>query len=263
MLPIALSVPQSPSPPVPLLAQATTAEILSGQELIYRGRFDAAQLYFASLALQYPRDPVGPILEASALVWWGEARGEGTTFQLDSIDLLLDSAIARAQLAADSATSDSARSTALFWLGSAFGYRARQADLRGSTWRAARDAKAMRQSLERALALDSSCIDCLAGIGAYDYALARANALARFVARIIGLGRGNAERGLESMRRASEQGLLWRTESRWVYANQLLLEGSRDAASREEGLRIIGDLAAQFPENPVFRRALGPAGTAP
>ncbi len=236
--------------------------MLSGQELIYRGRFGAAQLYFARLSQSYPLQPVGPVLAASAMIWWGEARGD-ETWSADSIDGLLAEAIGRARTAADSAVTDSARTVALFWLGTAYGYRARQAELRGSLWRAARDARAMRLALEEALALDSSCSDCLLGLGIVDYALARSSALARLVARLVGVGGGDAERGLARLRRAAETGLYARWEARWVYANALVREGEREPALREEGRRLLGDLAVQFPDNPVFRQALSPAPAEP
>ena len=249
--------------PVSLHAQASTAEILSGQELIYRGLFGAAQIYFADLGQAYPRDAAGPTLQASALIWWAEALGDDA-FQVDSVDALLSDAIARAVLAADSASDDAARAAALFWLGSAYGYRARQAELRGSMWRAGRDARSMRDALNSAWALDSSRVDCLLGLGVYDYALARASAFGRLVARIIGLGSGDAQRALGWLRRASEEGLLTKTEARWVYANALLREGLRgDMAAREDALRRIGELTVQFPDNPVFRKALTPGGSAP
>ena len=241
-------------------AQASIAQIQSGQELIYRGRFGAAQVFFSDLAARYPRDPAGPALEASALIWWAEAR-EDESFQVDAVDSLLLVSIGRAQPMADSGADDGTRFNGLFWLGTAYGYRARQAEMRGNVWRASRDPRTMQNALERAIAIDSSCVDCLLGLGIYDYALARASAMARLAARIIGLGGGDARRALERLRRASEDGLLTRTEARWVYASALLREGERDAATREEALRRIADLAGQFPENPVFRRALAGAAT--
>ncbi len=230
---------------------------MAGQELIYRGRFGAAQLYFSRLSAEHPRETAGPTLEASALIWWGEARDE-ETYQAVTVDSLLTEAVRRGQAAVDSAADDAARAEALLWLGTAHGYRARQAELLGNLWRAAREARTMRDLLARALELDSACVDCVLGLGAYEYSLARAGAVARLVARIVGLGGGSdAQRGLERMRLASESGRYFRSEARWVYANSLLREGSRDQALREEGLRIIGALAQQFPENPVFRRAAG------
>jgi hypothetical protein len=245
--------------PARLFSQATLSQLLSGQELIYSGHFGAAQVYFSDLARQFPAEPAAPALEASALIWWAEARGE-ESWQADAVDSLLDLSIARAGAALDTVAGDSARSAGLFWLGTAYGYRARQAEMRGSVWRAARDARAMQSALERATALDSLCVDCALGLGIYDYALARAGALARLAARIIGLGGGDAQRGLARMRLAADSGALTRTEARWVYANALLREGERDPAQREEGRRRIAALAEQFPDNPLFRRAASPEG---
>ncbi|HVO34964.1 MAG TPA: hypothetical protein VMT21_05315, partial [Gemmatimonadales bacterium] len=135
---------------------ASAAETASGQDLIYGGQFEAANLVFAPLAARGPRDPVGPALAASALIWEGAAIPDDA-FLADSVDTLLAEAAARAEQGVADATTDSARVVQLFWLGTALGYRARQADLHGHPWRASREAKAMRNALERALALDSTC----------------------------------------------------------------------------------------------------------
>jgi hypothetical protein len=171
------------------------------------------------------------------------------------VDALLDDAVRRAQAGVERLTDSLPRADALFWLGTALGYRGRQAELRGNFWRAARDAHAMRGALEEAIALDPSCTDCLLGLGVYDYALARAGSLARLVMRLVGLGGGDAARGLQRMRQVAEEGGLARTEARWVYANALLREGKDEPALREEALRLLGDLTEQFPDNPIFRRA--------
>jgi hypothetical protein len=205
---------------------------------------------------------VGPALAASTFIWEAEAL-QDDGYEADSVDALLTEAAARAERALKDATTDSARVAPLFWLGTALGYRARQAEMHGRYWRASRDAKQMRGALERALALDSTCVDCQLGLAIYDYALARAGALARLVARIIGLGGGDAAQALEQMRRVSEAGSVARLEARWVYANALLRESGTDGARREEALRMVGGLAARFPENPVFRRFLDRTGAAP
>ncbi len=234
---------------------ASAAETASGQDLIYGGRFEAANLYFSQLAARFPRDPVGPALAASALIWEGAAIPDDG-FLADSIDALLADAAARAQRGASEAATDSARAVQLFWLGTALGYRARQADMHGHPWRASQEAKAMRDALERAVALDSTCVDCLLGLAIYDYALARAGALARLVARIIGLGGGDARLALARMRRVEEGGTLARWEAQWLYANALVREAGSDDLLKLEARRLVGDLAVRFPENPVFRRFL-------
>src|SRR4029077_15286064 len=127
------------------------------------------------------------------------------------IDSLLDLAIARARATAPGPAHD-------FWLAAARGYRARQRDLHGHSWSAAKDGKAMRDAYARVLAVDSSCTDCYLGLGVYQYGLARASALARLVAKIVGLGSGNAERGIRDMRRAALGGHLARVEGAWERA---------------------------------------------
>ena len=259
------------------LAPVPAAETESGQELIYGGRFEAAALFFSRLAERHPHDPTGPALGASALIWWAEAQ-QDDGFRADSIEALLDGAAARAERAVAAAASDTARVTALFWLGTATGYRARQAELHGHYWRAAQSARQMKAALGRALALDSSCVDCQLGLAIYDYALARAGVLARLVARIIGLGGGDANRALARLRRVSRDGALTRIEGQWVYANALVRESARARSSggagdsvggggggamREEGRRIVADLAARFPDNPVFRRFMDQAARTP
>ncbi len=238
------------------------AEAASGQELIYRGHFSAAHLYFSRLAESRPRDPIGPTLAASALIWWGNARGEDA-FLTDSIDALLAEGAARATAQLQQAGDDSTKAAAYFWLGTAIGYRARQAELLGKWWRAAREAGRMRSALERSFALDSTRTDCLLGLAVYEYGLARAGALARLVARIIGLGGGDVDHAMALFRRVLAEGDLARTEGRWVYANVLLREGERDPSLREEGMRLIGQLADEFPDNPIFRRPLGGSASAP
>jgi hypothetical protein len=256
----AAPAPAQDSVPVPdSSARASAAETAAGQELIFGGRFEAAGLFFSRLAALHPEDPAGPALAASALIWWGTAQ-QDDEFAEDSIDGLLAEAAARAERATAAAATDTARVAALFWLGTATGYRARQAELHGHYWRAARDARRMRAALGRALALDSTCVDCELGLGVYEYALARAGVLARLVARIIGLGGGDAATALARLRRVSQSGTLARLEAQWVYANALVRESGSDAALREEGRRIVGELAARHPDNPVFRRFLDSAG---
>jgi hypothetical protein len=242
--------------------RSTVHDAVAGQALIYGGRFADAAQFFTTLSARCPKDAVGPALAASALIWEGAALEEDD-FQADSVEALLREASARAEAAIAGAASDSARAAQLFWLGTALGYRARQAELHGRFWSAASAARKMRRALEQAVALDSSCVDCLLGLAVHDYALARAGVLARLVARLLGLGGGNAARALAQMRRVGADGTLTRYEAQWVYANALLRESKKDEALREEARRIVRGLAAQFPGNPVFPRFLETTGTGP
>ena len=222
-----------------------------GLDTLYGGDFDRAAAYFGALAARAPADPAPVVFQAGAYIWWASAL-DSADFALPRIDSLLAVALARAG-AAPGTPGD-------FWLATALGYRARQREEHGHGYGAAKDAKAMRDVYRRLLATDSSCADCYLGLGVYDYGLARAGAFARFVARIIGLGSGNAERGIRYMRRAADDGDLARVESTWVLAAALTREAARDPAGRavlaREARGYVEGLAARYPRNPVFQRFL-------
>ena len=227
-------------------------ELRAGLDTLYGGGFPAAAGYFADLARQDSADPAPVIFEASAYIWWAAAL-ENDGYEAARIDSLLDRAIARAAAVPRGAARD-------FWLATALGYRARQRDLHGHSWSAAKDAKAMRDAYARVLAADSSCADCYLGLGVYQYGLARAGALARLVAKLVGLGSGNAEQGIRYMRRAAVDGDLARVEAGWVLAAALVREAARaapaGAALQRAARDAVTQLAERYPGNPVFQRFL-------
>ena len=237
----ALSLLQSPH-------RVDRPELRAGLDTLYGGGFPAAAGYFAELARQDSADPAPLIFEASAYIWWAAAL-ENDEYEAARID----SAITRAAAAPRGAARD-------FWLATALGYRARQRELHGHSWGAAKDAKAMRDAYARVLAADSSCADCYLGLGVYQYGLGRAGALARFVAKLVGLGSGNAEQGIRYMRRAAVDGDLARVEAGWVLAAALVREAARapstSATLRRAARDEVTQLAERYPGNPVFQRFL-------
>jgi len=225
-------------------------DIRAGLDTLYAGEFAAAAARFAALAARDTADPAPVIFEAGALIWWAAAK-DSDDFEALRIDSLLALAIARAR--AGGAAQD-------FWLGTARGYRARERELHGHSWGAAKDGKAMRDAYRRVLAGDSTCVDCYLGLGVYSYGLARASTLARIVARLVGLGSGSAEEGVRFMRRVARDGDLARVEGTWVLAAALVREAERDRAGRavlrHEARAYVQRLAERFPGNPVFQRFL-------
>jgi hypothetical protein len=237
-------------PSAPL--RADRPALRAGLDTLYAGSFAVATEYFAGLAARDTTDPAPLIFDAGAYIWWAAAN-DSDAFEADRIDSLLDAAIDKAKAEPPGVDRD-------FWLGTAIGYRARERELHGHAWSAAKDAKSMRDSYSRVLAADSSCIDCWLGLGLYSYGLARASAIARFVAKIIGLGSGDAADGITMLRRTAEGGDLARTEASWVLASALAREATRDrkhrAALRGEAIALVDGLARRYPANPVFQRFL-------
>jgi hypothetical protein len=227
-------------------------DLRAGLDTLYAGAFPVAARYFADLSVRDTADPAPVIFQAGALIWWAAAQ-DSDDFAAGAIDSLLDRAIALARAARPGVDHD-------FWLGTAIGYRARERELHGHAWSAAKDAKAMRDAYRRVLAADSSCIDCWLGLGLYSYGLARASAIARLVAKLIGLGSGDAAQGIAMLRRAATGGDLARIEATWVLASALRREAARDASHRTElrgeAVALVDALARRFPANPVLQRFL-------
>lgn len=229
---------------------AAHPELRAGLDTLYAGQFAQAASYFASLAARDTTDPAPLIFQAGAYIWWASAV-DSADFERKRIDSLLAGAITRARAAGPAAE---------FWLATALGYRARERELHGQAFGAAKDAKAMRDAYTRVLAADSSCVDCFLGLGVYNYGLARASFLARLFAKVIGLGSGNVETGFRYMRRVAHDGDLARVEGTWVLAAALMREAARDEGGRavlqREARQYVERLAARYPENPVFQRFL-------
>ena len=227
-----------------------TPELRLGLDSLYAGHFDAAAHYFAALAAADTAAPAPLVFQASAYIWWDSAL-DSSRFERARIDSLLELAIDRAEALGPKDD---------FWLATAHGYRARERQLHGHNFGAARDAKAMRDAYKRVLVTDTTCVDCYLGLGVYHYGLGRAGGFARFVARLIGLGSGNPEEGIRYLRRVAHDGDLAQVEATWVLAAALVREAERDpegsAVLYREARSYVEGLAARFPDNPVFRRFL-------
>jgi len=247
LLAVAALLLQAPASAPPLRARP---DIRAGLDTLYAGQFAAAAAHFAALTARDTTDPAPVIFEAGAYIWWAAAK-DSDDFETPRIDSLLALAIARAR--AGGPAQD-------FWLGTALGYRARERELHGHAWGAAKDGKAMRDAYRRVLATDSTCVDCYLGLGVYSYGLARASTLARIIARLVGLGSGSAEEGVRFMRRVAHDGDLARVEGTWVLAAALVREAERDrngrVVLRREARAYVQRLAERFPGNPVFQRFL-------
>ena len=240
-----------------LVQSPDRAELRAGLDTLYGGDFPVAAAHFERLAARDTTDPAALIFQAGAYIWWASAK-DSANFERARIDSLLARAIVRARALGDGGD---------FWRATALGYRARERDLHGQSWGAAKDGKAMRDIYRRLLAADSSCIDCYLGLGVYHYGLARASALARLFAKIIGLGSGNAETGIRYMRRVAHEGDLAQVEATWVLAAALVREGARDSGGRhvleQEARAYVQRLADRYPGNPVFQRFLREVAPSP
>jgi hypothetical protein len=188
------------------------------------------------------------LLEVVAL-WW--------QIQLDPQDRSRDAAFsakADAAIVAAEAWTVRApeRAEAWFYLGGAYGARAQWRVLRGARLAAARDGKRIKESLERALALDPDLHDAYFGLGLYHYYAAVAPAAARVLRWVLALPGGDRQQGLQQMLQARDRGELLRSEADYqLHTVYLWYEKQTDRA-----LALLADLDARHPGNPHFLQTI-------
>jgi hypothetical protein len=142
------------------------------------------------------------------------------------------------------------RAEAWFYLGAAYGVRAQFRVYRGDRIAAARDGKRIKESLERALALDPQMHDAEFGIGMYRYYAGIAPAAFKFLRFLLLLPGGDRAGGLAQLERASREGQLVRGEAQ--YQIQVLYLWYEHKST--EALAILRALQARYPHNPLFRQ---------
>ena len=185
-------------------------------------------------------------LEALNL-WW--------QIQLDPDSRALDAAFsARVEAAISEAEqltkAEPDRAEAWFYLGAAYGARAQWRVLRVERLAAARDGKRIKESLERALALDPAMHDAEFGLGMYRYYADVAPAALKFLRWLLFLPGGDRVDGLRQVERAATEGVLVRGEAQYqIHVLDLWYENkSREALVRVRGLQV------RYPHNPLFRQ---------
>ena len=185
-------------------------------------------------------------LEALSL-WW--------QIQLDLDDHRLDAAFLTAANRAIAeaeqwAAAEPERAEAWFYVGAAYGARAQFRVYRVERVAAARDGKRIKESLEKALALDPSMHDAEFGIGMYRYYAGVAPAVFRLLRFLLLLPGGDRAGGLEQLERASRLGVLVGGEAQFqIQVLYLWYEHQSN-----EALALIRGLQQRYPHNLLFRQ---------
>ena len=178
-------------------------------------------------------------------VWW--------QIQLDPTSLARDtqfqSRIDAAVASAEAWTKrDPERAEAWFYLGGAYGARAQWRVLRRERLSAARDGKRIKESLERALALDPRLQEAYFGIGLYHYYADVAPTAAKMLRWLLLLPGGDKAQGMQEMMRAREHAELFGDEADYqLHVIYLWYEKQPQRA-----LALLMNLRDRHPRNPLF-----------
>ena len=182
----------------------------------------------------------------SLSLWW-QIQLDLENHSLDATFMkTVDAAIAEATRLTEQ---EPERAEAWFYLGAAYGARSQYRVYRNQHMAAARDGKRIKESLERALALDPAMHDAEFGIGMYRYYAGVAPAVFRFLRFLLLLPGGDRDGGLQQLERAAQSGLLVRGEAQYqMHILYLWYEHKSNDA-----LALIRLLQQRYPHNPLFR----------
>jgi tetratricopeptide (TPR) repeat protein len=120
--------------------------------------------------------------------------------------------------------------------------------LRGQQLTAAREARRIKDALERAVALDPTLHDAYFGIGLYHYYAAVAPPALRFLRALLLMPGGDRARGLREMLQARNHGVLLSGEADFQM-HYVYLWYERDTA---RAIELLRGLDAHYPSNPLF-----------
>ena len=214
-------------------------------DLILNADFDGLAKALPSTC---PPAPPVACLGLEALSLWWQIQLDPESQSLDAPFLAkVNAAIAAAERMTQA---NPGRAEAWFYLGAAYGVRAQFRVHRVDRLAAARDGKRIKESLERALAIDPSMHDAEFGIGMYRYYADVAPALFRFLRMLLLLPGGDREDGLRQLERAATRGVLVGGEAQYqIHILYLWYERKWPQA-----LDIIRDLQKRYPRNPLLRQ---------
>jgi tetratricopeptide (TPR) repeat protein len=144
------------------------------------------------------------------------------------------------------------RAEAWFYVGGAYGARAQWRVLRGERLGAARDGKQIKESLEKALALDPSLQEAYFGIGLYHYYADVAPAAAKVLRWLLWLPGGNKVQGMQEMLRARDNSEVLRDEGDY----QLHIIYLWYEKQPQRALDLLEGLRRRHPRNPLFEQLI-------
>jgi tetratricopeptide (TPR) repeat protein len=184
------------------------------------------------------------VLGATSL-WWQILLDPESRELDDEFSTAVDRAIASTEAWTDRAPDDA---EAWFYNGGAYAARVQWRVLRGEKLAAARDGKAIKVALERAIELDRSLEDAYFGVGMYKYYADVAPAAAKFLRFLMLLPGGDRKEGLDQMLRARSRGRLLQGEADYqLHVIYLWYERQTPRA-----LQLLESLHDRYPANPLF-----------
>jgi tetratricopeptide (TPR) repeat protein len=231
----------------PPLDAECLADARAGLEHLYHARPAEAVSAFERIRERHPESPAADFL-LGAIEWHRVTTGAQGMMSGGEAERAffarMDSAIGLGERALERDEDDL---QARFFLGGAFGYKARYLALQEDWWGAYRTGKKGVHHLEGVVERDPDFGDAYLGLGIYHYYADVVPKFVKIFGALVGLD-GDRERGLEEIRRARRDGVLVEEECRFFLAEiESTFEHDQWAA-----LAWARSLRDEYPENELF-----------
>jgi hypothetical protein len=255
-------------------------ELEAGFHLLFAGKPEEARSHFAAWQRSHPEDPIGSAAEASAYLF-EECSRQGvltSDFFLNddrffgTVPLHADPKLRAAFFAADTRAQDLAQQqlktnpedpNALFAMATSLGMQADYASLidkqQIDSLKKIREADVYAKKL---LAIEPDAADAYLGLGIANYVIGSLPAIKKLVLDFVGV-HGDKKLGIQQLQMAADRGHYLQPFAKILLALAALREKKPDLARAQ-----LNQLAAEFPENPLYASELAklkspPAGTIP
>jgi hypothetical protein len=254
---VALSLPLKAEP------ADTLAE---GYQDMYNLRFDSAHKIFQAYERNNPADPMGPVSDAAAYLFYeferlnilrSEFFADNSSFFASSRKLKADPQVKRdfeAALARSKALSDAmlqkqpdAREALLATVVRIALHADYLALIEKENWQALNEIKQARMLADELVKKYPDCYDAYLAMGVENYLLSQKMAAVRLFLRMTG-AETDKQQGIQKLRIVAEKGQYLKP-----YAKILLAIAALRDENRKEAVALLKQLAGQFPGNGLFR----------
>jgi hypothetical protein len=250
------------------VATAHATELDDGYRYLYNRNYDAGRASFRTWMAAHPEDPFGPASEAAALLFTEFDRRSIVEIQLfnepnPTVDRQLpppnpnlrsdfDQRTQQAEKLADVILAKSPNDAhALFVKMFIYGLRADYAEmLDKSDFKALQFSKKGAAYSDQALQADPQLYDAHIATGFENYMLSLKPMPVRIVVRLMG-GQTDKAKGISELRITAQHGRYLANFAKLLLAVAVLREGEK-----VEARQLLGELARDFPQNPLYAHQL-------
>jgi tetratricopeptide (TPR) repeat protein len=228
----------SPNPGIEI-----NTDVLTGIELLYNEKFDAAEGVFRKVTADLPEKPIGYFY--LAMVTWSRlASGFWSSKTVTEYRQRIDRTIEVAESRIANGSDDHFD---FFYLGGALGFKGRFELMKGHWFSSFSLALKAVDALETALKMNPANRDVLFGLGIFDYYTARLSGVLRFLSYLF-FHRGDKKEGLRKLHLAAREAIYSATEAKSMLIHiYLFLEDEFLKA-----LALAEELEKKYPDNPRY-----------